>query len=141
MALRDRNLPLPNGAIPISPFTDMTLSGESMRSQGNLDPIMHPSCLPDFVRMYVTAADVRNPLASPVFGDFTGICPLLIQAGEHEIIRDDSTRVAAAACAVGVPVTLEIWPGMFHVFQSHEPLLPEARQAIDRMAEFMRSHM
>jgi len=141
LALRDRGLGLPNGAIPISPFTDLTLSGESIRSEGELDPIMHPKCLPDFVRLYTGGADLRNPLASPVFGDYTDIPPLLIQLGEHEIIRDDSVRTAAKARADGVNVTLEIWPGMFHVFQSHEPLLPEGRQAIDHIGGFIRTHM
>jgi acetyl esterase/lipase len=139
MALRDRGLPLPQGAIPISPFADQTLSSDSIRSQRMLDPIMHPDCLGDFVRLYAAGADVRSPLISPVYGDYSGICPLLIQAGEHEVIRDDSVRVAAAARTAPVPVTLEIYPGMFHVFQSHEPLLPEARQAISRMAAFMKS--
>jgi acetyl esterase/lipase len=75
-----------------------------------------------------------------VFGDYIGIPPLLIQAGEHEIIRDDSIQVVAKARADGASVTLEVWPGMFHVFQSHEPLLPEGREAISHIAEFMRSH-
>lgn len=139
LTLRDRNLPQPLGAIPISPFADQTLSGDSFHSQGELDPIMHPNCMGDFVRLYVGDADVRHPLISPIFGDFTGVCPLLIQAGEYEIIRDDSVRVAEVARQVGVDVTLEIYPGMFHVFQSHEPLLPEAVLAIKRIADFMRS--
>src|SRR5439155_23468304 len=85
--------------------------------------------------------DPRIPLASPVFGDYRGIPPLLIQAGEHEMLRDDSIRVAKKARADGVSVKREVWPGMFHVFQSHEPLLPEAREAIDHLAEFMRSSL
>jgi len=63
---------------------------------------------------------------------------LLIQVGEYEIIRDDSTQVAANARAAGVDVTLEVWEGMIHVFQSHEPLLPEGREAIEHIAAFMR---
>jgi epsilon-lactone hydrolase len=140
LALRDRGLPLPNGAIGLSPFTDMTLSGDSIRSEGDKDPIMHPKCLPDFVSLYVAADEVRNPLASPVFGDYTGLPPLLIQVGEHEIIRDDSVRVARQAVADGVAVTLEVWDGMFHVFQSHEPLLPDAQEAVAHIAEFMRAY-
>ena len=140
LALRDRGQPTPVAAIALSPFADLTLSGESIRSEGELDPIMHPSCLPDFVNCYVAAeTDVRSPLVSPVFGEYSGIPPLLIQVGEHEIIRDDSVQVAAKARADGVDVQLEVWPGMFHVFQSHEPLLPEGVQAIDHIASFMRS--
>jgi len=138
LALRDRGLPLPRAGIALSPFADLTLSGESIRSEGELDPIMHPRCLPDFVARYVSDSEMRHPYASPIFGDYTGLPPLLIQVGEHEVIRDDSVRVAAKARAGGVEVTLEVWEGMFHVFQSHEPLLPEAREAIDHIASFMR---
>jgi monoterpene epsilon-lactone hydrolase len=138
LALRDRGLPQPRGGIAISPYADLTLSGDSIRSEAETDPIMHPKCLPTFVELYLGNADPRNPLASPIFGDYHGLPPLLIQAGEYEIIRDDSVRVAAKAQEAGVDVQLEIWPGMFHVFQSHEPLLPEAREAIAHIGEFMR---
>jgi acetyl esterase/lipase len=137
LKLRDEGKPLPDGAIPISPFADLTLTGQSLITEGDFDPIMHPKCLPDFVSRYVGDADVRNPLISPAFGDYTGLPPLLIQVGEHEIIRDDSVLVAACAEHAGVEVTLEIWPGMFHVFQSHEPLLPEGREAIEHIGEFV----
>lgn len=138
LALRDRGLPMPRAAMPLSPFADLTLSGESIRSQRDLDPIMHPDCLPDFVALYVSEDQVRDPLASPVFGDYTGLPPLLIQAGEFEIIRDDSVMVAQRAREAGVEATLEIWEGMFHVFQSHDPLLPEAQEAIEHIAAMIR---
>lgn len=139
LALRDRGLPLPGAGFPLSPFADLTLSGETIRSQGHLDPIMHPDCLPDFVNRYATPEQTREPLASPIFADFTGLPPLLIQVGEYEIIRDDSVRVAERARAAGVEVTLEVYAGMFHVFQSHEPLLPEAREAVDRLGAVIRA--
>ena len=141
LALRDQKLPLPAAGVALSPYADLTLSGESIRSQAELDPVMHPRCLPQFVALYLDGADPRDPLASPVFGDYTGIPPLLIQVGEHEVIRDDSVSTAAKAQAAGCRVTLEVWPGMFHVFQSHEPLLPEGRQAIEHIAAFMRSYV
>lgn len=140
LALRDRRRPLPRGAILLSPFTDMTLQGGSIRSEGGLDPIMCPKCLPDFVSLYMGKADLLDPLASPAFADYAGLPPLLFQVGEHEVIRDDSVRAAAKAQACGVDATLEVWPGMFHVFQSHEPLLPEGIQAVEHMAAFMRRH-
>ena len=139
LALRDRQLPLPRAGIALSPFADLTLTGESIHSEAKLDPIMHPRCLPEFVARYAADSQVRTPLASPAFGDYTGLPPLLIQVGEHEIIRDDSVRVAAKARADGVDVTLEVWEGMFHVFQSHEPLLPEGREAIEHIASVIRS--
>lgn len=138
LKLRDEGKPLPDGAIPISPYADLTLSGESLVTEGELDPIMHPNCLPDFVSRYVGDADVHDPLVSPAFGDYTGLPPILIQVGEHEIIRDDSVKAAERATLAGVDVTLEIWPGMFHVFQSHEPLLPEGREAIEHIGEFVK---
>jgi acetyl esterase/lipase len=139
LALRDRQRPLPAAGVMLSPFADLTLAGESIRSEAEHDPIMDPGALPEFVSLYADESDYRNPLASPVFGDYTGLPPLLIQVGEHEIIRDDSLRTAARARSAGVHVTLEVWAGMFHVFQSHEPLLPEGRQAIENIASFMRS--
>jgi len=139
LALRDRHAPLPTAGIALSAFADLTLSGESIRSEAAFDPVMSPRCLPQFVSLYLGDTDVHHPFASPVFGDYTGIPPLLFQVGEHEIIRDDSVRAAAKARAAAVEVTLEIWPGMFHVFQSHEPLLPEGRDAIEHIAAFMRA--
>ena len=137
LALRDRRRPLPKGGIPLSVFADLTLASESIQSQSENELFMHPSCLARFVELYVAPGDVRNPLASPVFGDYTGIPPLLIQVGEYEVIRDDSIRVAAKARADGVEVKLEVWPGQVHVFQIRE--LPESREAIQHIADFMRS--
>jgi acetyl esterase/lipase len=96
---------------------------------------MDPSCLPEFVNLYTPLGDVRNPLVSPVFGDYTGIPPLLIQVGDYEVIRDDSVRVAAKAQADGVEVKLEVWPGQVHVFQIRG--LPESREAVAHIADFM----
>jgi epsilon-lactone hydrolase len=137
LALRDRKLKLPACAIPISPVTDLTLVSDSLKTVH--DPIISAKTMPVFRDHYLDKADPRNPLASPVFGDYRGIPPLLIQVGQHEMLRDDSVRVAKKARADGIQVKLEVWPGMFHVFQSHEPLLPEAKEAFDHMADFMRS--
>ncbi len=137
LALRDRGGPLPIAAMPLSACTDLTLASESMRSEE--DPICSARCMPVFADLYLGQADPRNPLASPLYGDFTGIPPLLIQVGEHEMLRDDSVRVAAKAKADGVEVMLEVWPGMVHVFQIRE--LPESREAIEHIASFMRSRL
>ena len=139
LALRDRGQPLPKAGIPLSAFADLTLASESIQSRAENELFMHPSCLPEFVKRYVAAGDARNPLVSPVFGDYAGIPPLLIQVGEYEVIRDDSVRVAAKARADGVDVTLEVWPGQVHVFQIRG--LPESREAIEHIAEFMRAHL
>ncbi len=139
LALRNRRLPLPAAGIPLSPTTDFTLASASLETVD--DPIISSRTMPVFRDLYLGKTDPRNPLASPVFGDYHGIPPLLIQVGEHEMLRDDSIRVADKARSDGIRVKLEVWQGMFHVFQSHEPLLPEAREAIEHMAEFMRSNL
>jgi len=139
LALRDRRRPLPAGGIALSPTTDLTLASESLQTAN--DPIISARTMPVFRDLYLGNTDPRNPLASPVFGDYRGIPPLLIQVGEHEMLRDDSIRVAKKARSDGIQVKLELWPGMFHVFQSHEPLLPEAREAIEHIADFMRSRL
>lgn len=137
LALRDRGLSLPAGGISISPTTDLTLASDSLKTAA--DPIISAKTMPIFRDHYLGTTDARDPLVSPVFGDYRGVPPLLIQTGEHEMLRDDSIRVAQKALTDGATVRLEVWPGMFHVFQSHDPLLPEARAAIEHMAEFIRS--
>ncbi len=137
LALRDRGRPLPDGGIPMSAFADLTLASESIRSQAETELYMHPSCLPRFVELYVSPGQEKQPLASPVFGDYTGLPPLLIQVGEYEVIRDDSLGVAEKARADGVQVQLEVWQGQVHVFQIRG--LPESQEAVQHIAEFIRS--
>jgi len=137
LALCDRRLRLPAAAMPLSACADLTLSSESLRTEP--DPICSVRCMPIFAELYLGKADPRTPLASPVLGDYTGIPPLLLQVGQHEMLRDDSVRVAAKARADGVDVTLEVWPGMVHVFQIRG--LPESREAIEHLAAFMQSHL
>ncbi len=137
LALRDRSQLLPIGGIPLSAFADLTLASESIQSQSEKELYMHPDCLSEFVKLYTPDGDVCNPLVSPVFGDYTGIPPLLIQVGDYEVIRDDSVREAAKAQSDGVDVTLEVWPGQVHVFQIRD--LPESRAALEHIADFIRS--
>lgn len=139
LALRDRRLKLPAGGIPISPTTDLTLASESLKTV--VDPIISSKTMPIFRDHYLGKRDPANPLASPVFGDYRGIPPLLIQVGEHEMLLDDSIRVAKKARDDGIAVKLEVWPGMFHVFQSHNPLLPEGQEAVDHIAAFIRASL
>jgi len=136
LALRAKSRPLPQGVISLSPAADLTLASESLSTVA--DPIISSKTMPEFRKLYLGEHDPRDPLASPVLGDYRGVCPLLVQAGEHEMLRDDSVRVAKRIRETGGKVNLEIWKGMFHVFQSHDPLLPEGREAFDHMAQFMR---
>jgi monoterpene epsilon-lactone hydrolase len=137
LALRDRKRPLPAGGIALSAATDFTLASESLKTVH--DPIISARTMPEFRDRYLAKKDPRNPLASPVFGDYRGIPPLLIQVGEHEMLRDDSIRVAKKARSDGIPVKLEVWPGMVHVFQIRR--LPESREAIEHIADFMQARL
>jgi monoterpene epsilon-lactone hydrolase len=137
LALRDRMRPLPAGGIALSAATDFTLSSQSLKTVD--DPIISARTMPEFRERYLGQTDPTDPLASPVFGDYRGLPPLLIQVGEQEMLRDDSVRVARKALSDGIPVKFEVWPGMVHVFQIRG--LPESREAIEQIAEFMRSKL
>ena len=137
LALRDRKRPLPTGGIALSAATDFTLASKSLKTVH--DPIISARTMPEFRERYLGKTDPHNPLASPVFGDYRGIPPLLIQVGEHEMLRDDSVRVAKKASSDGIAVKFEVWPGMVHVFQIRG--LPESREAIEQIAEFIRSKL
>ncbi|SAK43620.1 alpha/beta hydrolase domain-containing protein [Caballeronia fortuita] len=137
LALRDAGDPLPAAAALFSPWTDLTGSGESMRANEGRDPMYHASVFPEVAAQYLGAADARDPYASPLFGDFEGLPPLLIQVGDTELLLDDSTRVAAKARAAGVRVELEIWRKVPHIFQIWSPFMPEARDALAHAASFI----
>jgi acetyl esterase/lipase len=87
---------------------------------------------------YLAGQDARHPYASPLYADLYGLPPVLIQAGDAEILRDDSVRFAAAAQAAGVDVTLEIWPEMPHVWHAFAGFLPEADEAVERIGRWLR---
>ena len=135
LALRDAGSPLPAGAILFSPWTDLTASGASTQSRAELDPMVAAELLNPMAHHYAGDQALNDPLVSPLFGDLTGLPPLLIQVGDHEILLDDSTRLAERATSAGVDVTFECYPGAFHVFQSM-PQLPESAEALATVASF-----
>lgn len=139
LSLRDSRRPLPRLAVLISPWTDLTLSGDSYRTRADLDPIDRVVALRRMVQAYLGGADPTDPLASPIFGDLHGLPPLLIQTGDHEVLLDDSVRFAQQARAAGVDVELEIWPEMWHGWQYSAPELPEATEAIGRIGSYIRT--
>ena len=137
LALRDRGRPLPALGVPMSPWTDLTLSGESMTSIGDRDPMVTRPGLQRMADWYAAERDPAAPLVSPLFADASGLPPLLIQVGEVEVLRDDAVGFAARATAAGVDVTLEVWPEMIHVWQVFGPDVPESEAAVARIAEFV----
>jgi acetyl esterase/lipase len=143
LACKERGLPLPNGAIPLSAATDFSASGESFRTRAGTDPILADAAagIPAIGIAYTQGrADPLSPLCSPLNGDLRGLPPLLIQVGDAEVLLDDSTRIAAKAKAAGVDVTLRIYPEMPHVWQLFAPFLPEATAAIEEIGAFVRKH-
>lgn len=139
LRLRDRGEPLPDAAFTFSAVVDLTCSGESMRTRAAADPLINPALVPVAASHYLGGADPREPLISPVFGDFTGLPPLLLQVGDAEVMLDDSVRVAERARAAGVDARLEVWPEMIHGFQLWAPVLPEGREALARVGDWVRS--
>src|SRR5215469_14986997 len=138
VALRDAGDPMPAGAVMLSPWTDLALTGDSLRTRAAVEVMIKPEGLPEDVALYLAGADPRHPYASPLYADLRGLPPLLIQVGDAEVILDDSTRVAARAREAGVDVTLEVWDEMQHVFPAFAGLLPESDQAIERIGDWLR---
>jgi acetyl esterase/lipase len=138
VALKETGLPQPASAAVFSPWTDLTVSGESMLSKAAADPALTPQGMRTRAREYLGDTDPATPLASPIFADLTGLPPLLIQAGSHEILLDDAVRLAARAGRYDVPVELQVWPGVPHVFQGFAVLLDDAEQALLAATAFIK---
>jgi acetyl esterase/lipase len=138
MRLRDAGDALPAAAACLSPVTDLT--GEGSFQSDFRDPLLHPKAAAHYRRAYVADGDARNPLVSPALGDWRGLPPLLIHAGEDEILRHDAKHAERLAREAGVAVRLEIYPRMWHVWQLY-PSLPQAGQSLDDIAQFLGAHL
>jgi len=140
MVLRDAKEPLPTAAIPISAWTDLEGTGASMKTRAKIDPIAGGEGVGPIAAMYLNGKKAKDiPLASPFYGDFKGLPPLLFQVGDAETLLDDSVRCHEKAKAAGVKSTLEVWPHMPHVWHLFAPYLPEATKAIEGIGKFVRS--
>ena len=139
--LRDQNIPLPSAAILLSPWADLTHTSDSMDSRAEEDPMVSRESLNMMAGMYLAGADTKNPEASPVFADLTGLPPMLIQVGTAEVLLDDSRLLAKNAKAAGVEVTLQEWEEMVHVFPHYAPIISDGKKAIEQMGNFIRTHL
>jgi len=139
LTLRDAGQTLPAAAVCISPMTDLACTGRTFNT--NKDALLTAEFALSMSRHYIGTQDACLPLISPHYGDMTGLPPLLIQAGEDEILLSDAERLADNARHAGVNVTLTVWPHMWHVFHILAPYLPEAKQAIDEIGSFIRRHI
>lgn len=140
ISLRDAGDPLPVAALCLTPWTDLAWTSESLKTRAKVDPCLTPGML-SLGSHYVGENDPCLPLISPLYADLQGLPPLLIQAGDDDIMLNDATRLAERAKEAGVDVTLEVWDRMWSAFHLHTPKLPEARRAIDAIGAFARQRL
>jgi epsilon-lactone hydrolase len=139
VAIRDAGLPQPACGWCISPWVDMQAIGGSMTDNAGRDPSVQKDAILEMARYYMGTADPRSPLAAPLYADLRGIAPLFIQVGSVETLLDDSIRLARRAGLADVPVDLQIWPEMMHVWHIYSAELKAGRGAIEAGGAFIRS--
>ena len=137
LRVRDEQLPPPACAVCFSPWTDLEGTGESVSLNNGQCAVFRPDNIVQFARVYLAEAPARNPYASPVFADLGGLPPLLLQVGADEILLDDARRVHDNVQRAGGVSTLEVFDGVFHVWQMLDGFLPEARTALRQAARFI----
>lgn len=137
MGAHDEGLPMPASIICLSPWVDLAMGGRSLLTLAGLDPVLDLEDLTNFAQNYMAGQPPTDPRASPLYGNFQGLPSMLIHVGSHEVLKDDALRLAKNAEYAGVDVSIEVWDGMFHIFQS----LPveQADSSIARLGSFIRS--
>ena len=133
--LRAEGRMLPAALILMSPWTDMTASGPSYTERAEIDPMLTPEYIHSVRQAYAPGHDLRDPNLSPLFGEFTGFPPTLIQVGTHEILYSDAARLHDAMRAAGAECRLEVWNDMWHVFQMFP--IKKAAAAMEQTARFL----
>jgi len=137
LSLKDESQQMPRALGLISPWADMTMSGESVKSKADLDPMIRKDWLDAMINNYATGLPPDSPLCSPIYADLDGLPPVYIQVGSDEILLDDAVRLAQRIESFGGKVNLEIWEDMWHVWHFQAGLIPEANQAIEQMADHL----
>jgi epsilon-lactone hydrolase len=140
VALKDAGEPLPACAVPISPWVDMEVSGESCTTRADVDPMVTPDALKRMADWYMNGQDLRAPLASPIHADLSGLPPLLVQVGDAEVLLDDAQRLVERSKAAGVDATCEVADECIHVWHVF-PGVPESDAAVARLGEFVKGHV
>lgn len=141
LRLKQEGLPLPAASAPLSPGADMTLSGDLTTLVGTNDPMLDAHDVVEVVAAYAGTADPKDPLVSPVFGDYTGVTPLFLLAGTHELVGSDAIRIATRARQDGCDVTLILLDGMWHVPVGDGSGVPEMQFAFDELIKFFRQNL
>jgi acetyl esterase/lipase len=140
IAQNAESLTMPAAALLLSPMSDLTVTNGSYASRAQVDPAISAQAIRTRVADYLAGTDPADPMVSPIFADLSGLPPLLIQAGSHEVLLDDATLLAVKAAADGVAVILDITAGVPHVFQAFAALLDEGDAALNRAARFVRDN-
>ncbi len=141
IAIRDAGLPLPAALALISPWTDLSLSGASIRQRARRDPMLQASWIEAGARLYAGSLPLDDPRISPLFAVLHGLPPLMIHVGSEEILYSDAERLAQRAADAGVAASLHCYDGMWHDFQLNAGLLAQADASIAELGEFMRRHL
>lgn len=141
LKIKELGLPLPAAGVLLSPWGDLEGTGESNKIPRRKDSVLHNDALLWHGKLYAGKANLRDPFISPIYGDYTGLPPIMIQVGAVELIHSDSVRIAAKAQADGVAVELVEWAHTFHVWQMYDFFLPEAHESIQQMGEYMKKRL
>ena len=128
---------LPDALVTLSAVTDLTLSGESLKSKADVDPMLKAEMLAPLYGLFLGGRPADDPILSPLHGDLAGLPPLLMQVGENEVLLDDTRLFAERAKNAGVKVQCEVWEGMFHVWQMFPIRMVKAREALQGVAAFL----
>jgi len=139
IAVRNAGLAMPAACVAMSPWVDLTLSGWSILENAREDNFLNWEILFASARHYLQKAKPADMYASPVYGAFHDLPPIMVHAGSKEILRDDASKIGELAAAAAIPVSVEVYDGMHHVFQAH-PNAPEAKVSLARMGQFVRTH-
>ncbi|MBP6208218.1 MAG: alpha/beta hydrolase [Anaerolineales bacterium] len=138
LALKEKSGSLPAAILCLSPWADLTLKGGSHATRAKAEVILKTETLREWALCYTDESNLSNPLVSPVFGDFQGFPPIFIQVGSDEVLLDDALMAAEKARSAGVNVSLNVWDGMWHVWQALGNLLPENKKTFEEIAQFVK---
>ena len=141
ISLKEKEIPLPAAAVLLSPWVDLAMTGDSITSKADIDPLVTKESLFEMAEAYLGETDGLVPLASPVYAALKGLPPMLIHVGTSEVLHDDAARLADLAVKSGVEVSLNVAEGMCHVWHYFTVMLPESIAAIKEIAVFMREHL
>ncbi len=137
LKIKEEGLPMPAGAIGLSPWVDLTNSGESILKNQYEDPLVDIRKMEKWAKMYAGATDQKNPFVSPLYGDLSGLPPILIQASDSEMLYSDAVRIVKKIEEANVDVTFQTWEGLIHWWQIFQRVVPEASEALDKISDFI----